>query len=113
MQRFFGHHALGQGQIYIRLVQYGLTSVNLRVLYLHGRTKICLKDNSLKLSLKLLKSLPQYILQLNILICSVTSLWQLHISSTVIHIIYILLFELHAVDGPLNIVPCNQTDLNT
>ena len=33
MQRFFGHRALGQGQIYISLVQYGLNSVNLGVLF--------------------------------------------------------------------------------
>lgn len=49
MQRFFGHHALGQGQIYISLMQHGLTSVNFEVLYLHERTKICLKDNFLRL----------------------------------------------------------------
>ena len=49
MQRFFGHHALGQGQIYISLVQYGLTSVNLGVLCLRERTKICLKGNFLRL----------------------------------------------------------------
>lgn len=39
MQRFFGHHTLGQGQIYISLVQYGLTSVNLGVLYLHEKNE--------------------------------------------------------------------------
>ena len=26
--KIFGHHPLGQGKIYISLVQYGLTSVN-------------------------------------------------------------------------------------
>jgi hypothetical protein len=44
MQRFFCHYVLGQGQIYISLVQHGLTSVNLEVSYLHKRMKICLKD---------------------------------------------------------------------
>ena len=92
IQRFFGPHALGQGQIYISLVRCGLTSVNLRVLYLRERTKICLKDNFFEIkALKFAKSLPQYILQLNILICSVTSLQLLHVSSTVIHIIPLLL----------------------
>jgi hypothetical protein len=47
----------------------------------------CVGKIILRLFLAFVKSLPQYILQSNTLICSVTSLQLLNISSTVIYII--------------------------
>jgi len=82
MQKIFWSSCLRSRSDLYQIVQYCLTSVNIRVLYLHERTKICFKDNFRIKALAFVKSLHQYILQLNILICSVTSLQLLHISST-------------------------------